>query len=365
MKRLLFPMFIVSAKGGMQQIVIELISHLSVLNWDCTFLTFSNSELYDEAKKKGISTITISKPNNLFSFISFICKLYYITYSYRKELIITNDIYTHILLSAFPMRKKEIFVSHGGNYKCKGKKFAAKTGFSAKIARITFMRVTRFVAVSDTQKEALHSNAKIATNKIQVIYNGFGGGRIINKSMDKRIRISTIGYIKQLKNQHILLKTIKDLTAEGYDCILNLYGAVAEEEYFNYLKSTIRQLKISDRIFFKGYVQNKDTIYSNTDILVSCSFHEGFGLTLIEAMAYRIPTIAYMKSEGPASIITNNVTGILVQNNTSDDYKDAILKYINNNPFTQNIVSNAYINYRKKFSLEKMVNEYQKLLLQI
>lgn len=367
MKRdLLFPMFIHSAKGGMQQIVIDLIIGLNKLKWNCTFITYSGTELYEELIKRQINVIGIKPPKNILYFPIFILKLYFIIFSHKTASIIINDIYTHILLSIYPYIKKEIFVSHGGDYKSTGNEFAAKSGISAKIARFSFKRVKTFVAVSDTQKEALHNNAKVPLRKIYVIYNGFNDKSIVhfNNSEDP-IKISVIGYIKRLKNQHILLRTIKNLVNEGHNCILNIFGSIAEQEYYNYMLKCITELGIQDRIFFKGYIVDKNYIYNNSNIIVSCSFHEGFGLSIIEAMAYHIPTIAFAKSAGPASIISNGVTGLLVDNNTSEDYQQAILKYISNNTFTTNIINNAYSLYKKKYSSDAMIKNYNELLQNI
>lgn len=366
LRKLLFPMFIHSSKGGMQKIVTDLILGLSKKGWQCTFITYTGTELFDELNAKGIDVIGIKTPHNIVSHFIFLFRFYKIIFSYKSPIIITNDIYTHILLSLYPYRKYEVFVSHGGDYKSKGTEFAAKTGASAKIARFTFKRVNKFIAVSESQKCALHQNAKVPDHKISIIYNGFNDNRIKpNDTKHDTTRISIIGYIKRLKNQGILFKTIKDLRQEGYNCELNLFGAIADLEYYNQLKKEAQTLGIEHEVHFNGFVTNKDFIYNNTDILVSCSYQEGFGLSIIEAMAYHIPTIAYAKSAGPSSIITNNITGILVDHNESNDYKKAILKYITDEPFRKKIIINASNIFKQKFSYKVMISNYNEFLLNI
>lgn len=365
MKTILFPMFINSSKGGMQQIVLDLIIGLNAKGFNCIYVGYKNSELSNYYKSKGIETVELLSPNSLFSYLLFMMRLYKEIYKFGKSLIITNDIFTHILLSLYPLRKKEIFVSHGGDYKSKGKEFAAKTGRSAQIAKLfTFKRIKTFVAVSDTQKIALVNNAKIRDEYITIIYNGYNlEYPSVKKVLDRnKFKISIIGYIKRLKNQELLLPVIKKLRDEGYDCKLNLYGSIADEIYYNELKEKISFLKIEDYVYFHGFISDKSKVYMNSDIVVSCSHHEGFGLSLVEAMAHYVPTIAYAKAAGPSIIIDNYKTGILVQENISSEYYKAIKKYLDDNNFYNEVQDNSYVVYEKKFATSTMVDKYYQLI---
>ena len=128
------------------------------------------------------------------------------------------------------------------------------------------------------------------------------------------------------------------------------------------LINDIKELQIEKYVMFHGYIADKNVIYNNTDILISCSYHEGFGLSLIEAMAYQVPTIGYINSAGPSSIIRNNITGILVNENTSKAYEKAILQYITNEKFKNEIIKNATKDFHEKFSLNVMIEKYNNML---
>ena len=360
----MFPMFIHSSKGGMQQIVLDLILGLNKSGWDCRLIGYKDSELAIYFKEKGVKTYEIQTPCNKIQWVRFIFSYYKAVFKYRKALIVTNDIFSHILLSLCPFPKTEVFVSHGGDYKSKGEKFAAKSGRSAKIARYSFKRVTRFVAVSDTQREALINNAQVSPSKVVTIYNGYDNSKIkkAKEKVDSHvINISVVGYIKPLKNQQVLLETIKELRTLNYNCILNLYGSISDQKYYGQLICDIKKLKIENAVVFHGYVSDKNVIYNNTDILISCSNHEGFGLSLIEAMAYQVPTIGYAKSAGPSSIIEDHKTGILVKDNTSKAYKEAILQYLTNTGFKNTVIKNSIIRFEERFSLNNMIEKYNNL----
>lgn len=370
MKTLLFPMFIESSNGGMQQIVLEMMTGLNKRGYICVYIGYEGSDVETYYKEKGINTIGLKKHHGVLQLAKFVKSLYATIGKYKNPLIITNDIYTHLLLSLYYKKKKELFVSHGGNYKSVGKEFAARTGYSAKIAKaFSFKRVDRFIAISDTQAKALIENAKVKEQKVNIIYNGYDCPKDYSQTIKTIsqgvIKISIVGYIKRLKNQHIILDALKQLKAEGHDCILNLYGSVSDKEYHNELSELIKTKDLGNSIIFHGYVNDKEQIYQNTDILVSCSFHEGFGLSLIEAMSYKIPVIAYEKADGPSIIIDNGETGILVKENTSLEYYKAIKKLITDSNTYKSIQEKAFVKYQENFSLSTMIDKYDQIIKSI
>lgn len=69
-------------------------------------------------------------------------------------------------------------------------------------------------------------------------------------------------------------------------------------------------------------------LYQQCDLWLCCSLIEGFGLTILEAMACRTPIIS-TKCGGPEDIITENVNGYLCEVNDVDALTDASFKILN------------------------------------
>ena len=323
-------------------------------------LCFSDSDLYEYACQNYVECIGIKAPFGIKGWIKFMYEYYGLVHKFRGRVVI-NDIFSHILLFLYPWRKKEIFVSHGGDYKSHGREFAAKSGRAAKIAKITFKRVAQFIAVSPTQKEALVFNAGVSDAKVKVITNGFDRPSCINVKTNisaHRKHICMVGYIKPLKNQLEIIKAINLLIKKGKDCVLHIYGSVSDAKYEAEILDYVANNNLKNNVIFYGFCSDKDKIYSNKDMLISASFHEGFGLNIIEAMAYGVPTIAFEGSKGPASIIINNKTGLLAHVNSAEQYAELIEKYIGNESFRQSIVHNAMEEYLKKYSMHTMVENY-------
>lgn len=361
--KILFPLFINSSKGGMQNVVFDLIEGLNTNGYECEILTFKSSEIIQECRLRNINCHAIaSRPMLLLLF--FLIQYYYFIFSNNFKIIITNDIYSHILLSLYPLKKNEIFVSHGGDYKTKDRKHASNSGISALIAKyFSFKRISRFIAVSSTQRYNLITNAFIPSEKVSIIENGVYPIPI-NKSKREsdKIRISIVGYIKPLKNQEIAIQTLFELKNRGINAELNIYGSVQDNDYYQKIIHIIQKLQLCENIKFRGYEKNKTYIYENTDILMSCSHHEGFGLTIIEAMASKVPVIAYKGAEGPSSIIDNRRTGLLIEENCANSFADGICEYINDQDLKDSICENAFHLYESKYSEKKMVENYIKII---
>lgn len=84
-------------------------------------------------------------------------------------------------------------------------------------------------------------------------------------------------------------------------------------------------------------------IYTNCDVWLCSSLSEGFGLTILEAMACRVPAVS-TKCGGPEDIIDDNVNGILCDVNDISALTDASYTILNlPNREWQKISDNAYL----------------------
>jgi glycosyltransferase involved in cell wall biosynthesis len=105
------------------------------------------------------------------------------------------------------------------------------------------------------------------------------------------------------------------------------------------------KLKLDDNVVLDGW-QNKETIYSyykTADMLLVTSDYEGYGLTIIEALAAGLPVLS--TDVGIAREAGVEVTNC---NNIGND----IVKYIEGNPRTAELTNYPYKNkadYLDKF----------------
>jgi glycosyltransferase involved in cell wall biosynthesis len=112
------------------------------------------------------------------------------------------------------------------------------------------------------------------------------------------------------------------LLAERYNIFLILAGA-AKGSYAEELKQTAQEMGMGDRLFiFQDFDSAiKPNLYSASNLFVSPAdnFQETFGLTLLEAMASKIPVLASDFS-GYRDLITPGKTGFLIPTTGPSDY---------------------------------------------
>jgi glycosyltransferase involved in cell wall biosynthesis len=77
------------------------------------------------------------------------------------------------------------------------------------------------------------------------------------------------------------------------------------------LEHLAARLEVSDRVSFLGWREDAVSLLASADLLVCPSLHEPLGNVVIEAWSAGLPVVA-TASDGPASLIENNVSGILV-----------------------------------------------------
>ena len=70
--------------------------------------------------------------------------------------------------------------------------------------------------------------------------------------------------------------------------------------------------------------------YKEASIYVMTSRFEGFGMVLIEAMAYGVPCISFDCPHGPADIIKHEEDGFLIKNGDIEHFVNAIIQLIAN-----------------------------------
>ena len=114
-----------------------------------------------------------------------------------------------------------------------------------------------------------------------------------------------VGRIAPNKCQHLLVEAFAAYSRSFDDrARLILVGGTTDEPYRRELFETAERLHVADRVQFRGKVSDRDlrTAFAEAGAYVSLSDHEGFGVPLLEAMAARLPVVAYASSAVPETL---------------------------------------------------------------
>jgi glycosyltransferase involved in cell wall biosynthesis len=170
--------------------------------------------------------------------------------------------------------------------------------------------------------EAVQQHFKKFSFDSKVLYNGIKVDDILFKSNNK----STIFSIVQVgrldhesKGQHILLYALSVLINKY--SIRNIHlDFIGEGLSLHYLMNIVEELNLNDYVSFLGLCSRKYiyTHLSDYNLLVQPSLFEGFGLTIIEALAAGIEVLV-SDIAGPLEIIEKIGYGYIFNSGNAED----------------------------------------------
>jgi glycosyltransferase involved in cell wall biosynthesis len=162
------------------------------------------------------------------------------------------------------------------------------------------------------------------------------------------------------KGQDILLKALARIRDQngGNAVRLDFIGGGMSRQY---LENMARDLGLSECVRFRGGVP-RPVIYQELcdyDLLVQPSRYEGFGLSVIEAMAARVPVLV-SDLEGPREIVDGGRIGFLFRPEDDADCARQIqrIRKLQNDSSLYELVSLAREHVLENFDVRRTAKEY-------
>ncbi len=162
------------------------------------------------------------------------------------------------------------------------------------------------------------------------------------------------------KNIDTVLKVIDTLKQRGVSVHLWKAGADFNEEQTIF----IRNQNLENNITYLGKPDKSSLIqfYNAADILIAPSLHEGFGITLLEAMACGTPVITANVSAMPEVV---GDAGILVEPLDYQSMADAAINIQDNSTFRQQLIEKGLTRVKQftwESTSEQIAQIYEELL---
>lgn len=215
----------------------------------------------------------------------------------------------------------------------------------------------RVVVVSD--KVLPHCPAE----KKRVIPNGldiaqFAVGRDPARALRQKFNIGpqdvvigTVGRLSKEKNQDMLIRAFhQTCSASWLSLKLVIVGDGPEREK---LQALVAQLNLTGKVIFTGVIKEMPVVYQMLDIFVLSSLTEGVPLTVLEAMAAKVPVVA-TRVGGIPEIVTDGETGLLVDSKDAADLSAKINMLVSDQTRRDKLAANAFAVVQSHYSLEKM-----------
>lgn len=169
-------------------------------------------------------------------------------------------------------------------------------------------------------------------------------------------RIVSVGRLTYAKNYELLIEIAKEVLDSNPGWSWDIYGTGELEKSLLEKKDKINV----PQLFFKGNVDNMYDLYSKYSFLVMTSRYEGFPMVLIEAMARKLPCLAFDCQTGPSDIISNGINGFVLHED-KNSMINAIQNMIDNKTLRKQFSDSTKISL-EKFSTEITIKKWEEII---
>jgi glycosyltransferase involved in cell wall biosynthesis len=157
--------------------------------------------------------------------------------------------------------------------------------------------VERVITVSESSKRDIVDVYEVAPERISVIYNGIDevfhseDSELPKVDVDDRPYILSVCAAIPKKNVSSIIRALAALKERGLPHRLVHIGPPGSAQAS--LEAEVRRFNLRNDVVFKGYVSKFElaAYYRGADALLFPSFHEGFGIPIVEAMASGCPVV--------------------------------------------------------------------------
>jgi glycosyltransferase EpsD len=127
------------------------------------------------------------------------------------------------------------------------------------------------------------------------------------------------------------------------------------------MQETINQRGLSKYVSFLGFCHNMPELYKMSDVVISASIEEGFGINIIEGMASGLPTVASVV-RGHKEMVKQNKNGYLFDVKKPDQFCNAVYSLYSDSQLYRTFSDYALLTancFSTEHSLEQMSAIYK------
>jgi glycosyltransferase involved in cell wall biosynthesis len=344
--------------GGADTSISRLINNLDKGIYKIDFITLGKVNL--KLNKKVKTKINIIKINSSRTILSIFKIRKYLhkdkINKYKKYIFISNQNFANIisffiLYNLYWIKHILIERNHLDEFKYNR---SYKNYFIKLLIKFLYKKSDKIIGISKKLSDDL---ADFANCKIQTIYNPAYDKEIYSLSKakiffeKKKKIILNIGRLEFQKDHITLLKAFKE-SLKKIDSLLIIIGYGSEKDKILHF---IKINNLNKNVIILDKITNPYPYLKKSDLFILTSLYEGFGNVLTEAIMFKIPTISTDCNSGPREILLNGKGGDLVR---IGDYKNLSRKIIINLKKKNNKKIKFAYQQLKRFSIKKIVNQY-------
>ncbi|MEH7444006.1 glycosyltransferase [Bacillus sp. JJ1122] len=345
--------------GGAERLITDMA--LSLSKKDCTvevmLLEDKGNNIFEKELVEGKVKIDILKYNNKFDFRNL--------FLIRRKIKNFDVVHVHIFpmlywvaLATIGLKNKPILIATEHNTYNRRRNYK----FLWILEKFIYSLYDKIISITpETETELLNWIKEKPSGRFETILNGIdikkfknAKGISLSNLLVKDVNISDrflimVARFDEQKDHETLLNSLT-LLDDSVKLIL-----VGEGVLKNHYQNRVKELNISDRVFFIGRRRDVPEIVKSANISIISSNWEGFGLVAIEAMAAGIPVLA-SKVPGLDNVVKG--AGILFEKGNYVELAENISKMLEDQSLAEKY-SILGMKRANQYDIDIMVNKYK------
>lgn len=231
--------------------------------------------------------------------------------------------------------------------------------------RVSKKYLRGIIAVSQAVREDLVNHAKVPRELVRVVRTGVdveAALRARGERPDSHTPVvGTVGMLSRVKGNEYFLRAAREILDRGHEVHFVVAGQGEENAR---LRRLAREFELTRNMTFVTDFSHNNEVLRALDVFVNPSVREGLGISVLQAMAFGVPTVS-TASGGIHSFVTDCETGLMVPQKDHVALAVAIIRLIEDREFAHKIASAASKMVEREYPLDRMTDEVLDLYTEV
>ncbi len=325
---------------------------------DVLLLNGKSSFFIDKLKKRNIKVYSLTLSDNIKTIYNPLLILKLIKFFKKYDIIHAHlfpSIYWVAIAKVFSFSKTKIVLTEHSteNRRRRG------SSLLKYLDRFIYSKYDAIITITPEAKNNLEKHLN-TSKRMVIIYNGVDLNafkKVQEPFVFPKVRFDNPYFLVQVasfrvqKDQKTLIKSLLNLPKNMIAVFVG--DGPNKDECIGYAK----RIGVYERTLFLGLQEKIPEIMYASDLVIMSSVYEGFGRAAVEGMAAGKPVIG-TNVNGLAQVINDKR---LLFNVGDDKQLSKIIMWLYDNPELYQNISLKSLENSKRFSLENMIEEYEKV----
>ncbi|PBQ34328.1 hypothetical protein CNR22_21975 [Sphingobacteriaceae bacterium] len=302
--------------------------------------------------------------NLVSKYIELYLKLRTMIRQFKPDILHSHFITNYSLLANLTGFKRHLVTAWGSDVFL----FPTQGFINKQIIKYNLSRAYSIISTSHAMAKemSLYSNRPICVIPFGIDFSLFRKREHTPLCKDKIIYIGCFKKIENIYAPEILLEAFSLVTKKIPEYKLQLLMA-GDGSKLHKMRQLVKDLKIEDKVEFSGWINSEQIPdrLEKIDICVYLSKQESFGVSLIEAMACKIPLVV-TPTPGFLEVVADANNAVFVDFNNAQQTAEAITDLVLHPEKYYSMIDRAYKqayeNYQLTSNIDTQISLYNKVL---